>query len=197
MTVIELLSKERQDYLSMLMNSLLEHRGKYPPAAAEVMIEPNSSKEPPPYRIIRVDIICGGAENPKLIEVNKDRYYSFEPYDLNAAGKVPGKLFPLYWNGIQFRLFGEINSWAAFEKWIQDWMDIDDHRYVKGQELSNVIHNVTVPERIGEYFEFSVDMGSAKIDAFNELLLLFPSMGVNRFEVGSFSMINIEKRRNS
>lgn len=190
MTVIELLSKEREDYLSILMNSLLEHRRKFPPAAAEVMIEPNSSKKPLPYRIIRVDIICGGAENPKLIEVNKDKYYGFEPYDLNAVGEVPGKLFPLYWNGIEFRCFGEIKSWAAFEKWIRHWMDLDDDRYVKGQELSNVIHNVTVPERKGEYFEFSVDMGSAEIDAFNELLALFPSMGVSRFEIGSFSMID-------
>jgi hypothetical protein len=189
MLIFELLSKEREDYLSILTNSLLEYRRKSPPAAAEVMLEPNSSSRPVPYRIIRIDIICGGAENPRLIDVNKDQYYSFEPCDLIASGEIPGKVFPLHWNGMEFRLFGEIKSWAAFEEWIRYWMDLDDVRCVKDQDFSNVIHNVTEPELKDDHYEFSVDMGSAEIDAFRSLLSLFVSMGVSRFEVGSFSMI--------
>jgi len=69
-------------------------------------------------------------------------------------------------------------------------MDLDDARWVKDQELSNVIHNVTEPERKGDYSEFSVDMGSAEVNAFSELLSLFPSMGVSKFAIGSFSMID-------
>jgi hypothetical protein len=195
MTLSEMLSQERQDYLSVWMGSLLEHREKFPPAVAEVLILPNSTIEPLPYRYVRPDILCGGAEKPQIIEINKDKYYSFKPFDFTVSGKIPGRLFPLHWNAMEFRLFGKIESWSDFEKWIHHWLDIEDARYEKDKEIANVIHNVTAPEYIDGCFSFSVDMGSAEVGAFFELISLFPGMGVSRFEVGSFSMIDNEQKQ--
>ena len=198
MNIRELLVKERDNYLSALLKAFHELREKHPPAAMEVLIQlNNTSKFPSPYCFRRPDIICGGAEKPQIIEINKDQYFSFDCHEFSSSRDVSGRLFPLHWNGIEFRLFGKIDSWTDLEGWIHQWMDIEDARYEEGKEFLNVIHDVTVPEQVADYFTFSVDMGSAEVGAFFELLSLFPGMGVSRFEVGSFSMIDSSTRQES
>jgi hypothetical protein len=190
MNIRELLIKERQDYLTALVGSFREHQEKYPPAAMEVLIKLNNTSDfPPPYCFRRPDILCGGIEKPQIIEINKDQFYSFDCHKFSITGEIDGRLFPIRWNGIEFRVFGKIDPWSEFELWVHRWMDIDDARYEEGKELMNVIHDVTLPKHKGDYYEFSVDMGSAEVDAFFELLSLFPKMGVTKFDVGSFSMI--------
>ncbi len=190
------MAKERQSYLDYLRRSYLEHQEKFPPAAAEVLVKLNNTKDfPPPYCYYRPDIICGGAEKPEIIEINKDQYYSFDPHDFSLPEGVVGVLLPFHWNGIEFRLHGDVKILSEFEGWIHRWMDIDDARYEEGKEFLNVIHNVTVPRKVNDYIEFSLDMGSAEIIAFFELIALFPDMNVTKFEIGSFSMIDTEQRQ--
>jgi|ERR1700677_1797450 len=187
--VLNVMTKEREAYLACFAKGLAEHREISPQAVAELLIEINTQKIPLPYRYIRPDIIYKIAEESKIIEVNKNRHFSFDPYVFTTPSGIPATLHPFHWNGIEFRLFGDIVSWEPYDDWIRTWLDLEDLRSREGKDFQCVIHNATEPKRAGGFWELSIDMGSAELDALSDLFSVFAELGFGTIEIGSFSLI--------
>ena len=190
MNFSDVLAKERDEYLACLIRSLAEQRKSFPQATTEVLIEINTKNIPLPYRLIRADIIYNTDDGPKLIEVNKEKYFAFDPCEIPIHPNLKAIAHPFHWTGIEFRVFGEILSWDPLTAWINNSIDVTDARYEEGKELLEVVHNVTKPEKCSDHWLLSIDMGSAELNAFDELFIAFAQSGAKRIELGSFSMIN-------
>jgi len=190
MNIHDLFTKERELYLEGLRDSLAEQRKNEPRATSEVLVEINSEKFSGVYRLIRPDIIFAGAEGrPQIVEVNKERYFSFDLFTMKTDGGVSVRISPFHWNGFEVRVVGPITDWTKFEDWAAFWIDSTDARYEEGKEWLNVVHNVTTPEYENGRWNFSIDLGSAEIASIDELFDVLIKSGAREIEVGSFSMI--------
>lgn len=190
MTPFEVFEQERTDYLCALKSCLHNIRERDPEAASEVLIELNNDHIPRPYRFFRPDILYRDHGKPKIAEAVKDEYHSFDPHELVLSNGLKGILHPFQWDKIGARLHGEISDWAPFEDWVNKWLDVADDRTVPNVDFTGSIHHVTRPTHEAGVWSKCIDMGSADVDALNDLFGVFGSLGVERFEMGSFEIGN-------
>jgi hypothetical protein len=79
----------------------------------------------------------------------------------------------------------ELLDTSPIEKWCTKWLDIDEVGPKNESGLLGAIHSVTPPKKEGGRVSFSVDFGSAPLQAFVELLDTLKTMGVSDVEISS------------
>jgi hypothetical protein len=188
MPIPEALQQIRDHYVDHYSEAIARIRHDHPTATPEVLIEPNRSSTPHPYRLWRVDLIYKVDGEAKIIEVNQSRYLDFAPTEI-AVRELSILLHPMYWNGVELRATPIPAQWAPFEAWLREWLDPEDSRVPAGPVLGNVIHSVLAPAVTGGSWTTSIDFGSARPDAFWHLMTVLEESGIRSVEIGSFSMI--------
>ncbi len=181
-----ILAESREHYLGHYRAVVRRAAAERPQAAAELLIELTAPTSQLFRRLTRVDVIWGGAERPSIIEANVDPVSVAE-----CLHEEPGppvlRVFPVVWNACELRFADKVGFDDAFGRWFNRWLDPEDRREQDEDGLAGVIHSVTIPAKRGDTWSFSVDFGSAPVDAALELLAL-PSLGTSRkLDVGSFS----------
>lgn len=144
------------------------------------------------YELYRPDVATGLPDAMDFVEINDRRFLNFQPVTFEI-GSLQVTLRPAFWNGIEFVMRGVPESWAAFEKWIEEWIDPDDVKPAGEDGLAQVIHNVVLPEtHEGWAWSTCIDFGSAPTAAFWQLLAVLESMGTTQVEIGSSSLMDEE-----
>lgn len=184
MTVIELFQKERDDYVSALESCLAELRKTSPEAVAEVLVEVNSPETPRLFRLTRPDIISGPASDPKISRVVKDETIQFAAHEAMLSQGVKLCLRPFRWDDLKVCLAGRISSWESYEAWVNKWLDVSEILAVSGADFAGVIHQASMPSEQDGRWHLVIDMGSAGLDALNELLGVFQTIGAEFIEIG-------------
>ena len=184
MTMTELFQKERDAYVRALESCLAEMRKTSPEAAAEVLVETNSPETPLPFRLTRPDIISGSANKPKISRVVKDEVFHFTPHEAKLSGGAKLLLHPLRWDNFEICLTGRINGWEPYEAWVQKWLDADDVMTSPDSDFAGRIHQASMPLEENGCWHLVVDMGSAGLDALNELFGVLQSIGADFVEIG-------------
>ena len=138
---------------------------------------------------MRVDYFKTVEGKNNLIEVNSERYISFEPIHLEL-NDLKIAIAPFYWNGCEFIFSPKPGSDDWLTGWIDKWINEADDWELGENGLLGAIHNVTKPIETENGFMFSVDFGSAGIEAFNDLINEIYQQGVLSLKIGSFSMID-------
>jgi hypothetical protein len=72
---------------------------------------------------------------------------------------------------------------------LEEWFDEHESKPADEDGLAGVLHNMTQPSNNAEFRTFSVDFGSAPVDAFFKLLEALASTGVREVAVGSFHLL--------
>jgi hypothetical protein len=105
-------------------------------------------------------------------------------------GKMIIKLHPFYWNGCDFILHVKSleNDWLI--EWAKKWIDELDDKQEDVNGLTGVIHSATKPELENDTFSFSVDFGSADIEAFLELINEIYLQNIESMRIGSNSIMS-------
>jgi hypothetical protein len=184
MTVTELFQKERDDYVRALESCLSEIRKTSPEAAAEVLVEVNSPETPRPFRLTRPDIISGPASDPKISRVVKDEVVQFTPHETSLCGGAKLLPHPLRWDNLEICLAGRISDWEPYEAWVNKWLDVAEVRVTTAAGFSGLIHQASMPWEQGGKWHLVIDMGSADLDALNELLSVLGTIGADIIEIG-------------
>ncbi len=184
MTVTELFQKERDDYVSELESCLAELRKTSPEAVTEVLVEVNSPETPRLFRLTRPDIISGPTGDPKISRVVKDETIQFTTYETMLSKGAKLCLRPFRWDGLEVYLTGRISSWEPYEAWINKWLDVSEVMGLPGADFAGVIHQASMPSEQDGRWHLVIDMGSAGLDALNELLGVFQSIGAEIIEIG-------------
>ena len=182
---MEILDAERQNYHAVFVRAICEARAQHDEAVAEVKVETTKKKLRKPYRYYALDIFCRRGDKSGPREVNLAAASTFPRITENWQD-LEVTLHPFVWNGLEFRLDGDLADEAALLAWMDKWMDIPERRPKDENRLSQIVHNVTQPERTQSGWSFSVDFGSAPLDAFVELIDVVRASGARKLQLGSF-----------
>jgi hypothetical protein len=173
----------RAHYMARYERAVAEVRATMSTVAAEIMLEvPNETEPQLLYRIMRADIIGTTTEGPQITEVNVD---VLDPPKGDLAGfGIPITLRPAVWNGLELVVDGEPPADDVLLRWIAEWVDVDDQRYVASETFQGVVHSVLRPRQIASGYWTSIDFGSAPTEAVVRLIeLLRPT--ARAIEIGS------------
>ena len=173
----------RAHYMLRFERAVEEVRATMSTVTAEIMLELPRENEPELlYRIMRADIIGTTPDGPQITEVNVD---VIEPPSAGLEGfGIPIALRPAVWNGLEFVVDGEPPADDVLLRWIAEWVDVDDQRYVASETFQGVIHNVLRPRTIASGYWTSVDFGSAPTEAVMQLIdIMRPT--ARAIEIGS------------
>lgn len=183
MSPSDLFQKERADYLQALKLCLAQIRESDPQAASELLVELNTLEVPRPYRLMRPDIVYRNGDETKICKVVKDEWISFEPVDLQLTSGGLLKLNPFQWGSMELKLGGEVSDWLPFEEWVARWLDAEDARSSPDADFAGVIHQASQPVLLDGFWCLLIDMGSANLEALNELFDALGALRVRHVEL--------------
>jgi len=135
----------------------------------------------------RVDllVISDGAVSDSIL-IDTDGILSFEPIAFNwPENDLNVDLHPFQWNWMQVRIFGlKTNAdWAPIRDWFIGWFQENDPA---DGELLGGVHWLSDPEYGDDYSQLSIDLGTAPVESFEELLDAIGQMGATRVQIGQF-----------
>ena len=186
MTIDELLTKERTQYLATFKLGLDQYKTEK--SAIEILIQMTADLNKNQHEIFqlnRYDLININAEGKydiKEFNLEKDSVFKFDKqiYKINGM-KVVVK--PFVWNGCEFTLDKKPN--ITYDNWAKKWVDIDDKKTISADGYQNVIHSVTFPVEENGKWTTAIDFGTAPIEAFNDLMKTLSGQGIKEIEVHS------------
>lgn len=135
----------------------------------------------------RVDllVISDGAASDSIL-IDTDGMLSFEPIAFDwPENDLNVDLHPFQWNWMQVRIFGlKTNTdWAPIRDWFIGWFQENDPA---DGELLGGVHWLSDPEYGEDYSQLSIDLGTAPVESFEELLDAIGEMGATRVQIGQF-----------
>ena len=126
----------------------------------------------------------------KSIQIDTDGMLSFEPINFTwPQTALEVCLAPFQWNWLQLRLHDlpTNTDWSPLRSWFFNWFAEEDP---PEDEISGGIHFLSDPEERVGYFQFSIDLGTAPVEAFEELLDAVNELGVIQVQIGQFENPN-------
>lgn len=88
------------------------------------------------------------------------------------------------WDSLKIRLRScAPGDFAALKSWFHAWFDEEDHNKLNDDGFYGVVHFLSDPERVGSDTVLTVDLGSAPIMAFDQLLLTLAGYQPERVEI--------------
>jgi hypothetical protein len=143
---MQTLDAGREVYMSAYRQALSKAAKGHDAAVPEVKVEATEEKLRKPYRYYTLDIFCKRAEKSHPIEVNLASANAMAPVRENWQG-LDVTLHPFVWNGLEFRLDGDLADDARLVAWMDKWMDVAEKKPKDRNRFSQIAHNVTQPEK--------------------------------------------------
>lgn len=141
-----------------------------------------------PLRLpLRLDLVEMTEAGGKPVAVDSEVMLSFEPFEVEWAGGLSVRVQPFVWDYCIVRCTGLTASpdWKHLTDWFEHWFDPEDIRPAGADGLSGVVHFLSDPEPDGSGFRFQLDLGSASVEAFEELLDALRDSGAAQVQIGS------------
>lgn len=182
---LSLLAQVREHYLSKYRGVLVEYLKKHNPSSPEVLFELPHPERAYPFRLYRTDMASNVNGQPSITEVNPSTHLHFEPLQDRTDRGLNLQLHPMVWNGVEFDCAGKSADAAPLETWCLRWLDVDEVGPKDETGLLGAIHSVTEPESGNGRFSFSVDFGSAPIEAVHELFDALATIGISDAKLSS------------
>ncbi len=187
----QLLDQIRDYYVNCFVNAINEHAADVNVALAHESAFCNADGElvtegqlALPARgdifIIRDGIVSDS------LQIDTKEMLSFEPIAFAwPDSKIEVELRPFQWNWMQIRIFGLQASadWTPIRDWFLQWFKEDDPT---DQELLEAVHFLSAPETREDCSQVSVDLGTAPVESFEELLDAIGRLGGQRVQIGQF-----------
>ena len=131
-------------------------------------------------------IIRDGVVSESL-EIDTDGMLSFEPIAFDwPENNLNVDLQPFQWNWIQLRMYGlqADADWTPIRDWFIRWFQENDPA---DNELLGGVHFLSDPEAGDGYLQVSIDLGTAAVESFEELLDAIGQLGADRVQIGQFN----------
>jgi hypothetical protein len=181
--ILEIAASVRTHYLEKMIASFEDFRTLHSPSALEVLFELQRECAYP-FRLYRADMASNTEDGPKLQDVNPEGYLNFNAITESISETLQVTLNPIAWHGVDFDC-DKVLTVSDLEGWAMRWLDVEDEHIQDSVGLQGVIHSVTAPELQGSRTEFSVDFGSAPVEALKELLDSLSSIGATSVKIRS------------
>jgi len=132
----------------------------------------------------RSDLAFIQHQNQKqYIEVSSNGEPCFMTLEFDHRPGVYFKLSPFRWNRCALYLNKDFPEWMPLINWYEDRFKA---KPLNHSQFSNCVHSLSDPNKItAVQHKLLIDLGTAPIAVFLELLDIIPKMGVARFEIGT------------
>jgi hypothetical protein len=125
-------------------------------------------------------------QSASVVHFGSERMLGFEPLTLVWGERLRVELSPFTWDACElcFALpeHGDLGELSA---WYRRWFDEGDERAQTNEFPGCVVHSLAGPEMQGDACVVVIDLGSARLKAFQELLDAVAQMGRRRVSVGN------------
>lgn len=182
--IIEKLIDEQQVYVDVLVrlvNSLKHRELKLTP---EGQIQLASRDIPEFFRQSRMDVLYKEDQVFQQAEANITNPPEFLPIKENWQG-VEVVLSPFVWHHMEFSVTGPEPSVTQMQNWFARWFDPKNRNPADQNGLHGVVHMMTEPKMLGNYWGVTIDFGSADIEAFHAFFKQVKFSGATKVEIGS------------
>jgi hypothetical protein len=131
----------------------------------------------------RADIVVIAPDGTRSIRVDSTRAISFSPLDFRWATGLSVRLQPFQWDYCELNVFPSLQSpeGHSLAKWFRHWFE---PRQTLGSILG-VPHFISDPEENGTRQRYYIDLGTAPVQAFEELLDACIDGGATEVIIGS------------
>lgn len=187
MTLGDLLEMIRQDYIDHLTASAedLQEDG------AEVMFEPAFRDEKNEIVLdgalklpARVDLLAKRGPDVETVQVAAEGVFKFDgAIDIVWESGMKVQVMPFAWDMMPVKLegMGDSPNWEPLQQWFWRWFAEPEE--VEGP-VQEVVHYMADPEPIDGMVRLMVDMGSAPLEAWQDLLDAVSAAGAKSAIVG-------------
>ncbi len=130
-------------------------------------------------------VIRDGAVTDSL-QIDTEGMLSFEPIAFEwPENQLNVDLRPFQWNWIELRIFGlrAEPDWTPLCDWFIRWFQEEDPAE---DELLGGVHFLSDPKHGHDYSQVSIDLGTAPVESFEELLDAVGELGATRVQIGQF-----------
>lgn len=187
MTIPELLAKIRAIYATQLSAVIAAHpncvsEGAYRTSSGDLAFEGASAL---PMRLDVLPVTEEGPGNP--IMVDSPSRLQFTPIDWSESPSLRVTLAPFIWDYCQV-FVPDIPANFSFEpikQWFLRWFDADDANTADENGLYGVVHYLSEPDYKEEGVSFTVDFGSAPVDALEDLFEALAAAGATIARISS------------
>lgn len=187
----QLLDRIRDYYVDRFIDEIKEQSGKDGITIAHEAAFCNadgdvvtSGKLELPYRGDLLIIRDGTVSDS--IQIDTESMLSFETLNFNWPSTcLSVELHPFQWNWMQLKIFGlrAEADWTPIREWFIHWFQDDDPA---DNELLGGVHALLDPEDGPDCSQVSIDLGTAPVESFEELLDAIGQMGATRVQIGQF-----------
>ncbi len=176
----ELLDRIRDYYLQRLRAELREA----PKPIAEPAFRKKDgslAREGPLELPLRGDLYAHG----EMIAVDTEKMLAFDALEFHWTEELAVTLEPFKWNELSLELtgLGSCVDWDPLADWFEKWFDGDDKLKPGPDGLCGVVHFLSDPEIQDDSIHFAIDLGSAPVEAFEELLDAVDALGAPRVKI--------------
>ena len=126
-------------------------------------------------------LILGDQGSSEPINVDTDDVYHFDPVEFDWGDKLLIYLHPFKWNYCSVWFNGETVNWEPLINWYQSWFS---GRTSTISNFANCIHVISDPEQSQNGWQIYIDLGSAEIVVFENMLDASSLTGTNKLVVG-------------
>ncbi|MCL5776700.1 hypothetical protein M1105_06830 [Limibaculum sp. FT325] len=109
---------------------------------------------------------------------------AFAPVTLVEADGFVTTLSPFRWDAaaIVVTAAQPRPNWAPIRRWFLEWFQ---SRYADvAPDLAGAVHSIDGPEKLGQQWRFTADLGSAPIECISDLIGAFVATGASRIHIG-------------
>jgi hypothetical protein len=180
----------RAEYLAFYRQLIESVRITEPDAVVELMlmIGDGTNRHGSRFNLpLRIDIVSGPPTKPSLTAAELEEILEFEPSVLALPSGRSAQLSPFPWHGCDVLFAGSSEVWTPVLSWFDIWFDRQEKRRPDDYGLSGVVHSMSEPQPFASKQIFTVDFGSAEIEAFEELITVLDSLGLSNLAFGMFS----------
>ncbi len=168
MTLIELFAAIRAIYVRDLAQAIAE---------TDAHVEPAFRKETGELAVAgpldlpyRADLIPRDGDGTSIM-VNSRSSLGFEPFTV-VYGECRLSVSPFVWDWTKVTVSGltEEESSKVLKAWFLRWFDPEDANQADAQGLFGVVHNLEEPKASDGGVEWTVDFGSAPVEAIQDMI---------------------------
>jgi hypothetical protein len=132
---------------------------------------------------LRVDMAVIKDGDAKTLSIDTEGMLSFEPMSFMWGAGLKVCLGPFQWQAMRLQvLLPETTRWQPLQQWFWRWFKEDAGEH--NEALAAAVHYLSDPEVSHSVVTFAVDLGTAPVEAFEDLLDALEMMGATHCEIG-------------
>jgi hypothetical protein len=189
-TPSQILEQTRSHYLMRLRQAIEDHAssGILQMVSEAALRGPDGKllRRGDPLAPVRVDLVTLlNDEVHDGLTIESETMPGFAPFSLRWKHQLPINISPFPWNACPVRFSGATENLAPVLEWFDHWFDEAENKAPGDDGLRGVVHSIVKTPAQPGMTRLLIDLGSAPLEAFEELVDAIHAVATDSVEIGA------------